>query len=97
MTIDRDEFNRSGDQLRLHALALVGRNNCTFPHGYDPEAEGATWCSVDYPLEEDAGGIDDVLGSSDALQEAPGLEGGEPRHRRFLSGRCNPLLIPRWP
>lgn len=34
--------------------------------------------------------IDNVLGSYDHLQEALGLEpGDEPRHRKFLQGRCH--------
>jgi len=34
--------------------------------------------------------IDNVLGSYDLLQEGLGLEpGDEPRHRKFLHGRCN--------
>jgi hypothetical protein len=89
------EFDEALREFRNWVGRLMGSVDQAFPDGFifDPDFDEEMKTGRPFfnsRMEVIAKGIDNVLGSYDGLQEKLGLpEGYEPRHRRFLSGKCN--------
>ncbi len=82
------EYDNKVTQLKNYAAQLLYVIGTQLEHDSpDDFVDGSKFNNRRLKIVTDS--IDNVLGSYDLLQEGLGLQpGGEPRHRKFLEGRC---------